>query len=159
MVRKGGPVGLGSPGGQDEGSKGVLSLSCMLESSGELLTSTDAWVPPPEILIQLVWGAAWVWGESHTPQEISTRSQDSGHCKEALPVAGGWAGGQGDRGQMWGHGPKHHHTPLSPLRSRLCVYGFDVAWSSPQDWLLGIQYGDPVRQAHRWLWIRSNSAS
>ena len=112
-----GPVGLGGPGGQNEGSKVVFSLGCMLESSGELLTSTDAWVPPPEMLIQLVWGTAWVPGESQTPQEISTCSQDSGRCKEAFPVVGGWARGRGDRGQVWGHGPKYHHTPPPHLEA------------------------------------------
>lgn len=30
--------------------------------------STDAWVPPPEVLVQLDWGAAWTLGFLEAPR-------------------------------------------------------------------------------------------
>lgn len=37
----------------------VLKLGCMLASPEGLQQVSRAWVLPPEILLSLVWGAAW----------------------------------------------------------------------------------------------------
>lgn len=44
-------------------------------------------------------------------------------------------------------------TPPLPFRGKLCVYSLGLIESSPQDWLPGAQFGDPVRQGHSLLWI------
>lgn len=112
-------LGLEAQVGRGSGPKVVLSLGWILEPSVKL--SVYCCLGTPRNTDSTGLGCRVALGPN-TPQEISTRSQESQRWQEGDHTAGGCAGSSEDRGWCWGQGPSHRRSDPWPPPEADAVY-------------------------------------